>query len=67
MKPILILGLLLLSACSVETTSALNFRNPQTGEVAAVCGPLTGFSVAVDEARKGCADSYRDDGWSEVN
>jgi hypothetical protein len=67
MKSIGLIALLVLGGCSVESTTATNFRNPQTGQVASACGPLTGFSVAVDEAQSGCAESYEKQGWVEAD
>jgi hypothetical protein len=58
--------LLILGGCSVESTTGTNFRNPQTGQVATACGPLQGFSIAVDEAQSGCAESYEKQGWVET-
>ena len=67
MKPLIVLMLFVLGACGTESTTAVNFQDPKTGEVAAVCGPLVGFSAAVDEARQGCVESYKDDGWTEID
>jgi hypothetical protein len=62
--------LLLLAACSgmaPAETQATAFQNPQTGQVVAACGPMQGFKGAIEEAKKGCSDSYKSAGWHPVN
>lgn len=56
--------LVALAACARE--DATNFKNPATGEVKAVCGPLWGMAGSIKEAHDGCVDSYKDGGWTQV-
>ncbi|HWE75886.1 MAG TPA: hypothetical protein VG328_22185 [Stellaceae bacterium] len=58
--------LLLLASCSGLTpveTQGTAFQNPQTGQIVTECGPMQGFEDAIDEAQKGCTDSYKSAGW----
>jgi len=58
--------LLLLAACSglvPAKTEATTFENPQTGQVAAGCGPMQGFKGAIDKAQKGCDQAWEAKGW----
>jgi hypothetical protein len=62
--------LLLLAACSgfaPAQTRATAFQNAQTGQVVAACGPMQGFKGAIEEAQKGCSQSYQDAGWHQVS
>ena len=60
------LAMLLLSACSTASVDATQFRNGQTGEVVAACGPMQGFAGPLHEAQQGCISSYKDKGWTVV-
>jgi len=62
--------LLLLAACSglaPAKTEATDFKNPQTGQVVAVCGPMQGFKGAIDKAQQGCEQAWQAKGWQPVN
>jgi hypothetical protein len=56
--------LVALAACAHE--EAAHFKNPATGEIKSVCGPLWGMAGAIHEAHDGCVDSYKDSGWTQV-
>jgi hypothetical protein len=59
-----------LAACSglsPAETQATAFENPQTGQVVAACGPMQGFKGAIEEAQKGCDESYASAGWKQIN
>jgi hypothetical protein len=62
--------LLLLAACNglaPAETQATAFQNPQTGQIVAACGPMQGFKGAIEEAQKGCAESYQSAGWHQIS
>lgn len=67
MRAISLLLLACLAACGFESKDATQFRSPQNGTVVAACGPLVGFSEPVEEAQKGCIESYEKKGWTRVS
>jgi hypothetical protein len=57
-------ALLALGACSA--VSGREFRNEQTGELQSGCGPMQGFTVALDRAQQGCTQSFENNGWTQL-
>ena len=66
MRALSLFMLLSLAACGFTSTDATRFRDPGDGTIVAACGPLVGFSVPVEEAQKGCVESYEKKGWTRV-
>jgi len=65
-----VLAMLLLAACSglaPGKTEATAFEDPQTGQVADVCGPIQGFKGAVAKAQRGCDQAWQAKGWVPLN
>jgi hypothetical protein len=59
-----LVALLTLGACSA--VGGHEFRNQQTGQLKTGCGPMEGFSVALDRAQQGCTQAFESKGWTEV-
>lgn len=53
-----------MGGCTTAPPVAL--RNPQTGQVGAMCGPLPGLKFAVTLAQKHCVSAYEEAGWLPV-
>ena len=61
-----LLGLPLLGACSSLAPAAVDatpFRNAQTGQVIAGCGPMQGVTGPLEKARQARISAYRSKGW----
>lgn len=70
MRIVALLAVLLLGACSSlapEAVSATRFRNGQTGEIAAGCGPMQGFAGPLHEAQQGCIEAWKGQGWTPLD
>jgi hypothetical protein len=66
LAPLAPLAMLALAACSTASINATEFRNDQTGQIEQGCGPMQGFAGPVQEAQQGCADSFKDQGWTQI-
>jgi len=58
--------LFLLGACSAiapAKNDATAFENPQTGTIAAGCGPMQGFAGPLEQANEGCTKAWEAQGW----
>jgi hypothetical protein len=70
MRVFALLALLLLGACSSLAPAAVEatqFRNAQTGEIAAGCGSMQGFAGPLHEAQQGCIDAWKGQGWTPIS
>jgi hypothetical protein len=66
MRYLTFVAVLCLGGC-IHTEQARYFENPNTGQVVAACGPLTGFGRAVEMAQDACIDAYKKHAYSEVS
>lgn len=65
MRYLIFVAILGLSGC-IHTDEARYFENPNTGEVVAACGPLTGFGSVVEMAQQACVKAYEKQAYTQV-